>query len=201
MQHCLAEIQKGFDGIFRNFNVPLFGWFFRYPIGLWSRLNSMGTGPDDQTMQQVAQAMQKPGEQRDRMTAGMYIPTALDETVGQMEHALKLCTEADSIQKRIREAVKKKQLQKKAPALLQADALRLGIITSADAELMAKAEEARHAVVAVDSFTLEEYAKRGPNPTVPMGLRRLEDAPAKANAPTDEPSEDTSTSDSDGDAA
>ncbi|MGK0482773.1 MAG: acyl-CoA dehydrogenase [Planctomycetota bacterium] len=206
MQHCLAEIQRGFDGIFRNFNVPIFGWFFRYPIGFWSRMNSMGTGPGDKTMQQVAQAMQKPGEQRDRMTAGMYIPTALDETVGQMEHALTLCTEADSIQKRIKEAVKKKQLQKKAPALLQADALRLGIITSADADLIARAEEARHAVVAVDSFTLDEYDKRGLEPTVPMGLRRLEDAPKKSEEVEQEPdakseAESKPDSDSDGDAA
>ena len=196
MEHCLAEIQKGFDGIFRNFNVPIFGWFFRYPIGFWSRMNSMGTGPGDSTMQKVATAMQVPGEQRDRMTAGMYIPTALDETIGQMEHALTLCTEADMIQRRIREAVKKKQLQKKAPALLQADALRLGIITSADADLMARAEEARHAVVAVDSFDLDEYAKRGLEPTVPMGLRRLEDAPAK---PKPEESKDSNSGDGSGD--
>ncbi|MEM8710820.1 MAG: acyl-CoA dehydrogenase domain-containing protein, partial [Planctomycetota bacterium] len=198
MQHCLAEIQKGFDGIFRNFSVPFVGWFFRYPIGFWSRMNSLGTGPGDKTMQQVAQAMQKPGEQRDRMTSGMYIPTALDETVGQMEHALKLCTEADSIQKRIREAVKKKQLQKKAPALLQEDALRLGIITSADAELMAKAEEARHAVVAVDSFALDTYMERGLEPTVSMGLRRLEDAPAAAAAEGAEESQESSDGDSEG---
>ena len=56
MQTCLAEIQKGFDGIFSNFNVPLLGWFFRGPIALWSRFNVMSTGPNDRMMQRVARA-------------------------------------------------------------------------------------------------------------------------------------------------
>lgn len=175
MQLCLSEIQRGFDGIFRNFDVPVLGWFFRGPIAVWSRFNALSGGPSDRVMQKVARAMQVPGDQRERMTGGMYIPTAMDETVGQLEHALKLCTEADLIHRRIREAIKKKKLQKKAPHLVREDALKLGIITSADAELLDRAEEARAAVVAVDSFTLEEYARRGHEPTVPMGLRRVED--------------------------
>ena len=102
MQTCLAEIQKGFDGIFRNFDVPLVGWFFRGPIATWSRLNSMSAGPSDRTMQKVAKAMQKPGEQRERMTSGMYVPTALDQTLGQLAHALVLCTAAAAVNRRIR---------------------------------------------------------------------------------------------------
>ncbi|MEL6904607.1 MAG: acyl-CoA dehydrogenase [Planctomycetota bacterium] len=173
MQMCLANIQNGFDGIFRNFDVPVLGWFFRGPIATWSRLNSLGSGPRDETMHLVAQAMQRPGAQRDRMTTGMYVPTATDETVGQLEHALTVCTEADAVQRRIRDAVKKKKLQKKAPHVLVQDALKLGIVTPAEAELMERAEEARAAVVAVDSFTLDGYASRSSEPTVPMGLRRV----------------------------
>ena len=120
-------------------------------------------------MQKVAKAMQVPGEQRERMTSGMHVPTALDEAVGELEHALVVCTEAAAIHRRIREAVKTKKLTKKAPALLRADALKLGILSTAEADLLDRAEAARAAVVAVDSFTLEEYARRGLDPTVPMG--------------------------------
>ena len=124
MQTCLAEIQKAFDGIFRNFDVPIVGWFFRNPIALWSRFNAMSAGPSDRTMQKVARAMQTPGEQRERMTSGMYVPTALDEAMGQLEHALVLCTEADAVHRRIRDAVKKKKIAKRAPAAMLDDALR-----------------------------------------------------------------------------
>ena len=181
MQTFLAEIQKGFDGIFRNFDVPLLGWFFKGPIALWSRFNAFSAGPTDKTMQKVAQSMQVPGEQRDRMTSGMYIPTATDESIGQLEHAMRVCTEAAEVNRRIRDAVKKKKIAKKSREAMRADALRLGIISSTDAELLDKAEIAREAVVAVDSFTLEEYLQRGLEPTVPMGLRRVEeDAPSAA---------------------
>ena len=169
METCLAEIQAAFDGIFRNFDVPIVGWFFRGPVAFWSRLNALSGGPSDRVMQKVAKAMQVPGEQRERMASGMYVPTALDEAVGELEHALVVCTEAAAIHRRIREAVKTKKLAKKAPALLRADALKLGIISAAEADLMDRAEAARAAVVAVDSFTLEEYARRGLDPTVPMG--------------------------------
>ncbi|MEM6675714.1 MAG: acyl-CoA dehydrogenase [Planctomycetota bacterium] len=175
MQTCLAEIQKGFDGIFQNFDVPIIGWFFRYPIGTWSRLNTMSFGPSDKVMQHVARAMQKPGEQRDRMTSDMYVPTALDETLGQLEHALVVCSEADAVHRKIRDAVKRKKIAKRAHGAMVEDAVRLGVITATERELLGRAEEARAAVVAVDSFTLEEYAKRGVEPTVPMGLRRVED--------------------------
>ncbi len=188
MQTCLAEIQKGFDGIFRNFDVPVLGWVFRYPIAIWSRFNTMSFGPSDRTMQKVAQAMQKPGEQRDRMTSDMYVPSALDETLGQLEHALVLCTEAAAVQKRIREAAKKKKITKRAPAAMAEDALKLGIINSAERDLLERAEEARDAVVAVDSFTLEEYTKRGVDPTVPMGLRRVEETPGSDSSADDEES-------------
>ncbi len=169
METCLAEIQTAFDGIFRNFDVPLVGWFFRGPVAFWSRLNALSGGPQDRVMQKVAKAMQVPGEQRERMTSGMHVPTALDEAVGELEHALVVCTEAAAIHRRIREAVKTKKLTKKAPALLRADALKLGILSTAEADLLDRAEAARAAVVAVDSFTLEEYARRGLDPTVPMG--------------------------------
>ena len=139
METCLAEIQVAFDGIFRNFDVPLVGWFFRGPVAFWSRLNALSGGPSDRVMQKVAKAMQV-CEQRERMTSGMYVPTALDEAVGEMEHALVVCTEAAAIHRRIREAVKTKKLAKKAPALLRADALKLGIISAADADLLDRAE-------------------------------------------------------------
>ena len=103
-----------------------------------------------------------------------------------MEHALTICTQADAIHKRIREAVKKKQLQKKSRALLQADALRLGIISASDVDLMKRAEAARQAVVDVDSFDLDVYANRGLEPSAPMGIRQQEETPETAERPEPE---------------
>ena len=97
------------------------------------------------------------------------MPTATDECLGQLEHALALCTVADPIQKRIREAVKKKKLTRKAPEALMQDAVQLGIITADERELLGRAEEARAIAIAVDDFSLDTYRTRGHEPTVPMG--------------------------------
>ncbi len=169
MQRCLAELQKGFDGIFRNFDHPLAGWLFRGPIALWSRLNTLGGGVTDRAGARVAEALMRPGAQRERMTSGMYVPTAKDEALGQLEHALELCTLADAIDRRIRDAVKKKRLPRKAPAALLQDAVQLGVITADERDLLGRAEAARAAVVAVDDFTLEAYRERGVDPTEPLG--------------------------------
>ncbi|MEZ6014801.1 MAG: acyl-CoA dehydrogenase [Planctomycetota bacterium] len=169
MQRCLAEIQKGFDGIYRNFDHKLAGVLLRGPVAFWSHLNPIGAGMTDKIAAKVADALQRPGAQRERLTPGIYIPTATDEALGQLEHALELCTVADAIERRLRDAVKKKRLTRKAqPALLQ-DAVQLGVITADERELLGRAEVARAAVVAVDDFTLESYLQRGLEPTEPMG--------------------------------
>ena len=72
MQRCLAEIQIGFDGIYRNFDHKLAGWLIKGPIAFWSRFNTIGTGPSDKIGARVARALQKPGAQRDRLTNDMY---------------------------------------------------------------------------------------------------------------------------------
>ena len=107
--------------------------------------------------------------------------------MGQLEHALVLCTEADEVQRRIRDAVKRKKITKRAPAAMADDALRLGIITASERELIDRAGEARAAVVEVDSFTLEAYADRALDPTVPMGLRRVSDGPPAAATAAEAP--------------
>lgn len=169
MQRCLAELQKGFDGIYRNFDHKLAGPLFKGPIAFWSRLNPIGTGMTDRAGARVAEALLRPGAQRDRLTSGMYIPTATDETLGQLEHALELCTVADAIERRIRDAVKKKRLARKAPTALLQDAVQLGVITADERELLGRADIARAAAVAVDDFTLDDYLARGHEPTSPLG--------------------------------
>jgi acyl-CoA dehydrogenase len=99
----------------------------------------------------------------------MYIPTATDETIGQLEHALELCTRADAIDRRVRDAVKKKRLTRKATTALLQDAVQLGVITADERELIGRAEVARAAVVAVDDFPLETYMERGLEPSEPLG--------------------------------
>ena len=156
MQEVLHRIQEGFDGLYRNLNVPFAGWLFRGPVALWSRLNPLGHGPTDRLGNRVARALQVHGEQRERLFSGMYLPHG-DDPLAFLERTFKLCHEADAVARKIKDAVRAGQLPRKKPLKLVPQALEAGVITQAEADLVARAEEAREDAIQVDSFTLEEY--------------------------------------------
>ncbi|MEZ4701187.1 MAG: acyl-CoA dehydrogenase [Rhodothermales bacterium] len=164
MQHAFGEMQHAFDGLFKNYEVPLIGWLFRGPVAFWSRLNPLGNGPRDAVGHAVARAMQAPGEQRDRHTAGIYIPTDVEEALGRLDHALKLVYEGDHVARTISKAVGARKLPKARPEQLVQDALAAGIISADEAEVLKRAEEAREDAIQVDSFTLEEYMQGAVTP-------------------------------------
>jgi acyl-CoA dehydrogenase len=151
MQLTLAEIQNAFDGIYQNM-----GAVFR-PAAFWSRLNTLGNMPSDKTGSQVAQALQIPGAQRDRITAGIYISKDAKEAVGRLENALKLLHESEPVSKKINAALRDNQLKKDSPLRMIESAVKIGIITKEEADLFARAEAAREDAIQVDTFTPEEY--------------------------------------------
>ena len=165
MQLSLQKIQEGFDGLYANLNLPLVGWFFRIPILVWSRLNSLSCGPSDKIGHQVARALQQPGELRDAITYGMYLPTEPETALGRLEHAFELCTQADDVFAKIKSAIKAGKLPKQSPAKLVAEAKSQGIISAAEGELLVEAERARDAAIQVDSFNLADYMNSSADPS------------------------------------
>ncbi len=163
MEYAFAQIQEAFDAIYREIQVPGLSWLFRGPVALWSRMNRIGSMPSDKLGHKVAQAMQQRGEQRDRLTDGIYLPEETDQPLGRYEHAMKLSEEAEPVYKKIRAATKKKELPKTQPRFVIDQALEKGIISEEEAERIRKAEEARLDVVKVDEFTLEEYENQTPS--------------------------------------
>ena len=134
------------------------GWS-AWPGALWSRLNPVGTGPSDRLGGKVAQAMQVPGAQRDRHTAGINVPEDPNEAMGRLEQAFRLHFASEDIVRKIKDAVKAKQLPRTTPAALVEQALEKGIITQDEAALLKEAEAARSDYIQVDAFTLADYMK------------------------------------------
>ncbi|SHE95863.1 acyl-CoA dehydrogenase [Fodinibius roseus] len=164
MQYAFAQIQEAFDAIYREIQVPGLSWLFRGPIALWSRMNRIGTMPADALGHRVAQAMQKPGRQRDRLTDGIYLPEDKNQAMGRYDYALQALADAEAVYKKIYKATKKKELPKTQPRFVIDEALEKGIISSDEAELIREAENARLDLVEVDEFTLEEYQNQTPAP-------------------------------------
>lgn len=171
MQHAFYRIQTAFDEIYSEIDVPGLSWVFRGPVGLWSRINRIGKKPSDKLGHKVAQAMQQRGEQRDRLTDGIYISTSTDEAIGKYEHAMKLIEQTFPIYKKLYKATKAGKL-KKGNVLEQLDpALDSGIITHEEANRVKETENARFDAILVDEFTLEEYNKSAVTPDEGKGMK------------------------------
>ena len=162
MRYALAQIQQGFDGLLQNLSVPGLGWLLRGPIALWSRVNPIGEMPSDALGRQIARALQRPGPQREALTAGIYVPSDPHEALGRLEHAFRLACEAEPVAGKIKDAIQTGKLPKGRPEQLVAQAAEMGIISREEAKLTQEAEEACNDAVQVDSFTSEDYMSATP---------------------------------------
>jgi acyl-CoA dehydrogenase len=156
MRYALSNIQDAFDGLVLNLRVPGLTWMLRGPVSLWSRTNRLAKLPSDRTTSKIAQLMQVPGEQRDRLTSDVFVPADPTEALGRLEEAFRLSVEAEEVLGRMRTAMREGKLRGQTPSALE-DAAVSGVISIEDAELVRRAETARADYIRVDAFTLEEY--------------------------------------------
>ena len=156
MQHAFAQMQQAFEGIYSNM-----AWFFRGPLAGWTRLNSLGSEPSDKISAQIAVRLQMPGHQRDALSAGIFIPTDLDEGLGRLENAFNLVSQSAPILRRMSEALRAGRIPHVPLSRLYQKAIEAGVINREEAALLRDAEGARDDAIQVDSFTHDEYMNRG----------------------------------------
>ncbi|TDI72647.1 MAG: acyl-CoA dehydrogenase [Bacteroidetes bacterium] len=157
MDYAFARIQEGFDGLFSNFTVPGISWILQGPVGLWSRINRFGRGPSDKTGHQIAVALQTPGNQRDRHTDGIYLPTSDQKPLGRMDKAMTACFEADKLLSIVKKASRNGSIKRGSIPDMVAEAVDHGIISAGEAERIEVSEALREDAIQVDDFSIEEY--------------------------------------------
>lgn len=157
LEHGFEQCQKAFEGIFNNLPVPGLTWFFKGVIGRWARLNSLSRGPSDKLGHQVSKLMQTMGEQRERLSQGIYYPPETEVGFGKLEWAFKLTKQAEGIEKKIKAAIKKRDLPKRPVRDLIEEAVGKGLITAEEKDILQQAVAARWEAIQVDDFSEEEY--------------------------------------------
>jgi acyl-CoA dehydrogenase len=159
-EHSLAQVQGAFEGILRNFDVPFLGALLRGPVALAFRLNPVAAPPSDRLGALVARLITRPGEVRDRLTEGIFLPSDPHEALGRIERAFQLGAEAAPVLNRIRRASRDGRLPRAAPESLLEPALAAGLIDTREAEAVREAAVARLDAIQVDVFTESEYFRR-----------------------------------------
>ncbi|SEL29667.1 acyl-CoA dehydrogenase [Nitrosovibrio tenuis] len=149
IQDALYRMQEAFDGLLDNFPVraALRGLlrFLIFPLG------KPFSPPSDEIGHNVATLMLTPGEARDRLTAGIYMPASPDEPLNVLEQALQCAMVSETVEAKLRAAVKTGQINAQADDKI-AEALKQRVITNGELELMGKMKSLRRRVIMVDDF-------------------------------------------------
>ena len=80
--------------------------------------------------------------------------------MARLEHTFLAVKAAEDTDRKVKKAVRAKQLPKVKGAALYQEALKKGVINQAEFDRLAEAEKLRWDCIQVDEFTLEEYAQR-----------------------------------------
>ncbi len=163
LETAFAKIQEAREGIHQNLRLPVVGGLLGKVLGLYSRLNRFGAAPNDRVTHRAAGTLMQPGAQRDRITGNAYVPADETSALGRLEHALALCTQAEPVIRKLKDAIKQGRLPKARPAQLLHQATEAGILSADERAVVEAAEVARAEAVAVDSFSLEEYLGAKPS--------------------------------------
>lgn len=172
LKQSMADIQKGFDGLFDNLKIPGLRWLFKEVLGAWSRINSIGSQATDGWSHLISNSMMYATEQRDRMTTGIYWVTEsthghkvvverskIDQTA-RLENAFIVVTKAEAAEKKIRAAIKAGSIAKRKGKLAWDEALGKKIISEDDFRLLSEADQVRYDAILVDDFNETEYQNK-----------------------------------------
>ena len=155
-RYALYQIQEGFDGLLKNFPNRYVASVMKliiFPLGKSCTL------PDDRMDHNVAGLLISPSVSRERLTEGIHIPESVSESLGRLEDALEKVIAAESVEKKIREAIRNGVLKRSSMDVEWKDAVIAGVINNDEAALVRTAISARKEVVRVDDFSDDSKEK------------------------------------------
>jgi acyl-CoA dehydrogenase len=148
-EQSLHKIQESFVELFGNLPFRPAAWALRLLIFPFGRPFA---GPDDRLASRVAGILMEPSPLRDRLTAGLFIPTDRSDPLGRLEDALLKVTAAEPVERKLSDAVKNGRFKGRAGNSFLETGVHEGIITNDEADLMRQATSARWDVIKVDDF-------------------------------------------------
>jgi len=155
MQDGLYRIQEAFDGVLQNFPSRPAAWLLRrliFPLG------KCAVPPSDDLGHQVASLMLQPGEARDRLTRGMFIPKNESDAVGALEAALLSTLKCEPIQAMVAKARKEGKIKSRDEPEQIAEAGKLGIINAEQIAMLERDYALRRKVIMVNDFDSSQLA-------------------------------------------
>lgn len=152
MAWCLHRMEQAVIDLLDNYPPAWLGRLLKRLLLPWG---ACFPPPSDRLDRVVAQLLQQPSPLRDRLTASIFLPEADDEPVTLLERALNSVIAAETIERRLHQAVKTGRIA----SVEDIDAaLAAGLMSSKEAEQLREAQRLTQEVIAVDAFPANEFA-------------------------------------------
>jgi len=148
-EYCLYQIQNAMDELLQNLPNRPVAWLIRLVIFPWGRRFHK---PHDRLTTKIAEFLMMPSTGRDRLTAGLYLPSTTDQQLGRLEDALTKVIQAEHVERKLRQALKGYHPGIQGMQGMISTGLEKGVINENDAHLLRQAEAARLDVIQVDDF-------------------------------------------------
>jgi acyl-CoA dehydrogenase len=149
VQDALYQAQQALGAIIANFPSRLAAVKLRavlFPLG------KRFTPPSDRLNHECAQLLLAPGAARDRLTAGMYLARSEADPTGNLEAALAATIACEPIERKLRDAVKRRTIAPRVGDDAAALARDRGVISAEEYAQWQKKEALRREVIKVDDF-------------------------------------------------
>lgn len=160
-EQTLHEAEKAMDKALANHPKKFVGKLLRpfiFPMGLRTE------APNDKMDSLAADCIREPGVMRDKIAAGLYLPTDHREPLGVLAEAFNKAVQTEPLEKKISTALKKGQIKESSSRKeMLENALTAGIIQKEELDLLRSTDLLRDAVIRVDSFPVKKQAA-GPTP-------------------------------------
>lgn len=165
VQDALYRTQQAFHEFLLNFPVSRITRgllrFIVFPRGMRC------LPPADSLSHEVARLILAPGEVRDRLTAGIYLPEQDNEPLALLKKALACTIDCEPIEARLRQAVKDKAITAHEHEQIN-QALAQGLITSKEAASLEQMKTLRRRVIMVDDFSADLRQTGNPHGETPL---------------------------------
>jgi len=155
-EHSLRVMQQSLDKFLINFPNRPVAWVLRrivFPFG------KTFSGPGDNLGHKAADILLRPSKTRDRLTEGLFIPNIEQtrEPIARLERAMQYLLDASGAEKTLRNALKSGEINAQERSAQIKSAVEQNILSTTDAELLAKADEAQRDALMVDDFDPTEF--------------------------------------------
>lgn len=148
VQDSLFTIQCRIEEILENFHMRFLGRLLKFAV---MPLGRSYRAPDDKLSHSVASLLLEPSASRDRLIAGVFIPSDESESVHLLTSALEQVAEVEDIEKRIAEFAKKNRGLSAGKPTTQ-DALDAGVINEIEGARLREYQRMLKLIIGVDEF-------------------------------------------------